>query len=341
MTKDTPFSIFIEGLCVTYDVIKTLFISVFRFFVSAKRKNVHGEIVLVTGSGGAIGSRLCTEFSALGATLVLWDINERANKQTAEKIRTNGGKCYTYTVDVGNHDDVYKTAQKVTQEVGEVHILINNAAVVIGRKLLDCPDHEIEKTFDVNLLAQFWTVKSFLPSMLRRNHGHIVNIASSTGLVGLKNLADYSSSKYGIVGFTEVLHYEIIFSGYSGVHTTLVCPSFVKTKLFDGCKYRFPSLLAPLEVDQCVDRIVQAILTNQIFVCIPRMVYFFSVLKTILPVRAMNAVVKFLGAAQFMDTFVGRNDLKKNDPNSNELPNEIDSTETRSNHVDTTNKKDI
>ena len=55
-----------------------------------------------------------------------------------------------------NHDDVYKTGQKVMDEVGEVTILVNNAAVVIGRKLLDCPDQEIEKTFDVNLLAQFW-----------------------------------------------------------------------------------------------------------------------------------------------------------------------------------------
>lgn len=55
-----------------------------------------------------------------------------------------------------NHDDVYSTAQKVMREVGEVHILVNNAGVVTGRKLLDCPDHEIEKTFDVNLLAQFW-----------------------------------------------------------------------------------------------------------------------------------------------------------------------------------------
>jgi short-subunit dehydrogenase len=56
---------------------------------------------------------------------------------------------------------------------------------------------------------------------------------------GFQNLADYSATKYGVAGFTEVLHYEIIFSGYTGVHTTLVCPSFVKTKLFDGCKYRY------------------------------------------------------------------------------------------------------
>jgi hypothetical protein len=101
MTEDTPLSILVEGVHVTCTVIKALILSIFRFFVPANRKSVQGEIVLVTGSGGAIGSRICTEFSRLGATLVLWDINERANEQTAEKIRTSGGKCFTYTVDVG------------------------------------------------------------------------------------------------------------------------------------------------------------------------------------------------------------------------------------------------
>jgi len=75
--------------------------------------------------------------------------------------------------------------------------------------------------------------------MMERNHGHIVNIASSTGLLGLKNLTDYSASKFGVVGFTEVLNLEIAFSGSRDVKTTMVCPSFVKTSLFQGCKMRY------------------------------------------------------------------------------------------------------
>ena len=78
--------------------------------------------------------------------------------------------------------------------------------------------------------------------MLRRNHGHIVNIASSAGLVGLNKLTDYSASKFGVVGFTEVLNYEVVYSGYSGVYTTLVCPSFIKTGMFDGCEMRYDTL---------------------------------------------------------------------------------------------------
>lgn len=99
--QDTPLSILLEGILVTCSVLKAMFIAVFRWLIiSVKRKDVHGEVVLVTGSGGAIGRQLSLEFSALGATVVLWDINESANEETADRIRRNGGTCYAYTVDV-------------------------------------------------------------------------------------------------------------------------------------------------------------------------------------------------------------------------------------------------
>ena len=82
------------------------------------------------------------------------------------------------------------------------------------------------------------TVKTFLPTMIRKNHGHIVNIGSSAGLVGLNKLTDYSASKFGVVGLTEVLNYELVYGGHSGVNTTLVCPSYVNTGLFNGCQMR-------------------------------------------------------------------------------------------------------
>lgn len=84
----------------------------------------------------------------------------------------------------------------------------------------------------------FQTVKCFLPSMLRNNHGHIVNISSSAGIIGLNKLTDYSATKFGVLGFTEVLNYEVVYSGYSGVYTTVVCPSFIETGMFEGCKMR-------------------------------------------------------------------------------------------------------
>lgn len=308
-------NIIVEIICMTKNVIQALFVSIFRFFIPPKKKSVKNDIVLITGSASGIGRQLAIEFCKLGASLVLWDVNERENEETAREIKDLGGKCHTFTCDVSDKEQVFNTGGRVKSEVGDVTILINNAGVVVGKKLLATPDHMIEKTFNVNLLGYFWTVKSFLPSMLRRNHGHIVNIASSAGLVGLNKLTDYSASKFGVVGFTEVLNYEVVYSGYSGVYTTLVCPSFIKTGMFDGCEMRYPAVAPALEVKYTVDRIVQGILTNQQIVCIPRLVYFIQVLKTFLPVSAMMEIHKFFGGDNFMDSFVGRNQKPDSNPN--------------------------
>ena len=95
----------------------------------------------------------------------------------------------------------------------------------------------------IPLAILFQTVKSFLPAMLEKDHGHILNIASSVGLFTLRNLSDYSASKFGVVGFTECLDYEITFTGCKNVHTTLVCPHHIKTQLFRGCKQKWEFIL--------------------------------------------------------------------------------------------------
>lgn len=99
--NDTPTRIFIECLCMIYNVVKELSVSIFRFFVSPPRKCISGEVVLITGSGGAIGRALSLRFSKIGATLVLWDINGKKNEETASLIKEQGGSCYAYTLDIG------------------------------------------------------------------------------------------------------------------------------------------------------------------------------------------------------------------------------------------------
>lgn len=85
-------------------------------------------------------------------------------------------------------------------------------------------------------------MKAFLPDMMERNHGHIVNIASSAGLVGVTGLADYCASKFAAVGFDESLRFELEYLKKDGIHTTVVCPFFINTGMFEGAKTRFVSL---------------------------------------------------------------------------------------------------
>ncbi|CAI9720612.1 epidermal retinol dehydrogenase 2-like [Octopus vulgaris] len=258
------------------------------------------------GVGSGIGRELALRFAKLGCRMVLWDVNVPGNDATAKAIKELGGSCYQYKVDLGNKDEIYETARKVNEDIGMVHILINNAGIVTGRKFLECPDELIEKTIDVNTMAHFWTVKAFLPAMIKENHGHVVTVASAAGLLGVNSLTDYCASKFAVVGFEESLRFELEVLGKDGVHTTVVCPFYINTGMFNGVKVRFPYLMPILEPGYVSDKIVEAVRCNTHILYIPRLLYYTLGLKGYLPVRCMSVVCNFFATTQSMETFIGR-----------------------------------
>jgi len=269
-------------------------------------KDVKGEKVLITGAGSGLGQLMAKKFGDLGCILVLWDVNEKGLKETQALCEQGGAKCFTYSIDLCNREKVYETADKVKLEVGDIDILINNAGIVTGNRILNCPDNLIVKTMDVNALCHFWTVKSFLPSMLSRNHGHIVTIASAAGFSGTAGLVDYCTSKFAAVGFDESLRNELYAMGKSGVKTTVVCPTYISTGMFTGAKTRFDAVTPMLEPEYVVSKIVNAILTNQEMLILPRFVYVAYALKGLMPIKFALKLSKFVGATSSMDEFEGR-----------------------------------
>ncbi|RUS71580.1 hypothetical protein EGW08_020658 [Elysia chlorotica] len=140
---------------------------------------------------------------------------------------------------------------QVKQEVGDVDILVNNAGIVTGTKFLDSPDSMNIKTMDINCNAHFWTVKAFLPAMLKKNRGHVVSLASAAGLFGVSGLSDYCASKFAAVGFDESLRAEIAKMGKTGVKTTVVCPFYINTGMFEGAQSR----ILPISVSQVLGKL--------------------------------------------------------------------------------------
>ncbi|XP_061110967.1 epidermal retinol dehydrogenase 2-like isoform X1 [Conger conger] len=278
-----------------------------RIFVGPRRKNVTGEVVLITGAGSGIGRLIALEFAGLGVSLVLWDINQEGNRETARLAKEKGASwAQAYLCDCSDKAEVYRVADQVKRDIGDVSILINNAGIVTGRRFMDAPDSLIEKTMGVNAMSHFWTVKAFLPAMMANNHGHLTCIASTAGLIGVNGLADYCASKFAAVGFTESVALELLSSGKDGVKTTIVCPYFINTGMFDGCYTKWPNVLPILEPDYVAQRIVTAILTDQAFLFMPRTVYFLMLLKNILPAKLTVLLGVYVGAFTFMDAFKGR-----------------------------------
>uniref|UniRef100_G1TZ80 Short chain dehydrogenase/reductase family 16C member 5 n=1 Tax=Oryctolagus cuniculus TaxID=9986 RepID=G1TZ80_RABIT len=284
-----------------------LFESLVCKIIPKNKKNVAGEIVLITGAGSGLGRLLAIHFANLGAILVLWDINQEGNMETCRLIKEKSDvKVFPYKCDCSKRQEVYRVADQVRKEVGDVTILINNAGIVTGKPFLDIPDHMVEKSFLVNAFAHFWTCKAFLPAMIKANHGHLVCISSVAGLAGIKGLSDYSASKFAAFGFAESLFLELSLQKKTDIKTTIVCPYLMNTGMFDGCSTKYSFLLPILEPEYVAQKVVNAILQEQVYIILPKFAYIALILKQIISPKMMLALGEYLGADTFMASFKGR-----------------------------------
>lgn len=275
--------------------------------VPVRKKNVSGEIVLITGAGSGVGRHLAIKFASLGATVVLWDINQEGLNCTVKVAKENGtGRVHSYVCDCSKRQDIYRVADQVKKEVGDVSILINNAGIVIGKTFLDSPDSLVEKTMEVNTMAHFWTYKAFIPAMIAANRGHLVSIASCAGLCGISKLSDYCASKFAAVGFAESFDFEMRILRKTGVKTTIVCPFAINTGMFDGIKSKWPRLFPVLDPEYVAERIISAVRQNQEMLVIPRILYILCFFKSFLPVKASVLTLDYFGGLDIMATFKGR-----------------------------------
>ncbi|XP_075058898.1 17-beta-hydroxysteroid dehydrogenase 13-like [Mixophyes fleayi] len=283
-------NIVLEIVLLLLTILYSYLESFVKLFIPLKRKCVSGEIVLITGAGHGIGRVTATEFAKLHSVLVLLDINKNGIEETAAECKQIGATVYTYVVDCSKRENINAAADKVKKEVGDVNILINNAGVVFCADLLSLEDHQIQKIFDVNILAHFWTTRAFLPSMMRSNHGHIVTIASSAGIIGVAFMVDYCSTKFAALGYHKALRAELHALQKSGIKTTCLCPVFVNTGFVTNASIRIAPMLTPEDVAK---KLVDGILTNRNIICIPPFVSFSSVIEFFLPERALRALGKF------------------------------------------------
>ncbi|XP_032042204.1 estradiol 17-beta-dehydrogenase 11-like [Aythya fuligula] len=260
-----------------------------RLLLPARRKAVGGELVLLTGAGRGLGRATAREFARRQSRLVLWDVDTHGLRETAAECEKLGATVHTFVVDCSKREEIYSAAEKVKKDIGDVSILVNNAGVITAADLLSTQDHQIEKMFEVNILAHIWTTRAFLPTMMDNNRGHIVTVASAAGHFVTSFMVAYCSSKFAAVGFHKALTEELSTLGKDGIKTTCLCPVFINTGFVKNPSTRLGRIL---EVDEVVKELMEGILTNKKMVFVPSNQSFALLLERLLPERALNYLKK-------------------------------------------------
>jgi len=216
-----------------------------------------GKVAVVTGAARGMGKELSAALLREGCAVALVDINADALSAGFREFSPLDS-CRQFRCDVSKREDVYRMAEAVEETLGPVSVLVNNAGIVRAADLLDLPDLDIEKMIAINLTAQFWTCKAFLPGMIERNEGYIVNYSSAGGLLAIPNLSAYCASKYGVIGFTDALRQELR-KKKANIGCTYVCPNTVDTGMFKGSKMvAGTKLLSPKVVSERVIRAIRS-----------------------------------------------------------------------------------
>ncbi|KAJ3495598.1 hypothetical protein NLG97_g3279 [Lecanicillium saksenae] len=214
------------------------------------------EVVLITGGAAGIGGQVVKLFDELAIKVVVLDVQPMT---FATSSRVHHYKC-----DLRSPSSVQEVAERVRREVGHPTVLINNAGVARGKTILESEPGDVRFTFDVNTLCHYWIAKAFLPSMVERNHGMVVTVASAASWVTAPAMVDYAASKAAAMAFHEGLSTELV-TRYNAprVRTVIVHPGHVKTPLFQGFSQGNDFLVPSLEVDTMAEGIVKQVLTGR------------------------------------------------------------------------------
>lgn len=265
---------------------------------------IKGKNVLITGGASGIGKIMGRMVLEKGAkSLIIWDVNQQSMQTVADEFAPLA-RVHIYKVDITDSQLVAQTYKQVKQDCGSVDILINCAGIVRGNKTFDQQtEQDIRLTFEVNTIAPMIIAKEILPDMLRRNSGHICNIASAGGMLSNPKMSVYAASKWAMIGWSDSVRIELQESK-SKVHFTTVAPYFINTGMFDGVR----SPLLPIQQPEPTARkIIRAIERNRTFRGIPFGFHFIRFWQAILPIRVFDFVFgTVFGVYHAMDHFVGR-----------------------------------
>ncbi|MDP7175136.1 MAG: 3-oxoacyl-[acyl-carrier-protein] reductase [SAR324 cluster bacterium] len=189
--------------------------------------NLEGQTALITGAGRGIGKTIALKLAESGADIVLADMSPEVAEVRVE-VESLGRKCLTFEADVTDLEAIETMVKKIIEELGSIHILINNAGITQDNLFMRMKPEQWSKVIDVNLNGVFNVTKAVIRPMVRQRTGKIINISSVVGFSGNPGQVNYSSTKSALVGFTKSLAREV---GARGVTVNAVAPGFIDTAM--------------------------------------------------------------------------------------------------------------
>ena len=265
---------------------------------------IKDNCVLITGGASGIGrimGRMALEKGA--RQLVIWDINEQSIAATEAEF-SKLGNVKGYVVDVSNDEAIDQAYADTCRDCGAVDILINCAGIVTGNKYFEEQNQrDIRRTMDINATAPMMISLKVLPDMLKRDHGHICNIASAAGMIANPRMSVYAASKWAVVGWSDSVRIELQ-ERRSKVRITTIAPYYINTGMFDGVRSRIIPILNP---ERASRKILRAIEKNRDFKGIPFGFHFIRLCQGLLPTSWFDVIFgKWVGIFSAMDHFTGR-----------------------------------
>jgi short-subunit dehydrogenase len=246
-------------------------------------RDLNGRVAILTGASRGLGVDVARALAKAGCDLALAARSQTELEQVAEEIRGMGRRTIAVPCDVSSSDDRKRLVDATLAEFGKIDVLVNNAGIELTAFYEEQPEEEIAHLINVNLTSAMLLTRAVLPHMLERKSGHIVNMASLAGKVPVPYSVPYSTSKAGMIAFTEGIRNE--FKG-RGVSASVICPGFVS----DAGMYadwekesgvKATALTRPVSPQRVANNVVKAIQRNR-----PEMLVFW------MPARATAALAE-------------------------------------------------
>lgn len=197
-----------------------------------KPLSLNGAVAVLTGAGSGIGRACAIEFAQRGASVVVSDLSEDRVAEVVEQITALGKPAIGLPADVTVEADLERLRDTALDRFARIDVVMNNVGVIAMGAPETLPDEAWMRTIDVNLLSVARSNRVFLPGLIARGSGHVINTASASGLLGYGfDRLPYVASKHAIVGLSEAL---ATYLGPKGVGVSCLCPSGVVTNILEG-----------------------------------------------------------------------------------------------------------